>query len=94
MLAATTAYYLRTDARAFETSDPAALKADITARGGTLVCSAGDQACLAAAEQIVAGQQQILRSKVWLSRPLLGLAGGTVQDVFFLVLPETGGAAN
>ncbi|MCP9627650.1 glycosyltransferase family 39 protein [Rhodopseudomonas palustris] len=88
VLAETTAYYLRTDTRAFETSDIAALKAEITARGGALVCSAADQPCLSVAEQIVAGQPQILRSKVWLSRPLFGLAGGTVQDVFFLVLPD------
>ncbi|RJF75824.1 glycosyltransferase family 39 protein [Rhodopseudomonas palustris] len=88
VLASNTAYYLRTETRAFETADPTALKAEITARGGALVCSAADQACLARAEQIVAGQQQILRSKVWLSRPLFGLPGGTVQDVFFLVLPE------
>ncbi|MCG6206457.1 glycosyltransferase family 39 protein [Rhodopseudomonas sp. HC1] len=90
VLAANTAYYLRTDTRAFETSDIAALKAEITTRGGALVCSAADQPCLAIAEQIVAGQNQILRSKVWLSRPLFGIAGGTVQDVFFLVLPEAG----
>ncbi|MBI5130978.1 MAG: glycosyltransferase family 39 protein [Rhodopseudomonas palustris] len=87
VLAENTAYYLRTDTRAFETTDIAALKAEATARGAALVCSAADQGCLKIAEQIVAGQDQILRSKVWLSRPLFGIAGTTVQDVFFLVLP-------
>ncbi|MFC0240462.1 glycosyltransferase family 39 protein [Rhodopseudomonas telluris] len=88
VLAENTAYYLRTDTRSFATSDIAALKAEATARGAALVCSAADQPCLATAEQIAAGQKQILRSKVWLNRTLFGLAGGTVQDVFFLVLPE------
>ncbi|ABE37610.1 conserved hypothetical protein [Rhodopseudomonas palustris BisB5] len=93
VLAENTAYYLRTDTRAFETADLAALKAEATARGAVLVCSATDQTCLATAEQIVAGQPQILRSKVWLSRPLFGIAGGTVRDVFLLVPPPATGAA-
>ncbi|ABD05179.1 conserved hypothetical protein [Rhodopseudomonas palustris HaA2] len=89
VLAQNTAYYLRTDSRAFATADLATLKADAAARGAALVCPAADQSCLSVAEQIVAAQPQILRSKVWLSRPLLGIAGGTVQDVFFLVLPPS-----
>jgi hypothetical protein len=87
VLAENTAFYLRTDTRAFDNADVAALKADVIARGAALVCSAVDQGCVATAEQIVAAQPQIVRGKVWLRRPLFGIEGGTVQDVFFLVLP-------
>jgi 4-amino-4-deoxy-L-arabinose transferase-like glycosyltransferase len=88
VLAENTAFYLRTDTRAFANADVAALKRDVAAQGAALVCPADDKACLGIAEQIVADQPEILRGKVWLSRPLFGLAGGTVQDVFFLVLPK------
>jgi len=93
VLAENTAFYLRTDTTGFETADLAALKQDIAARGAVLVCPADDKACLAIAEQIAADRPEILRGKVWLSRPLFGLAGGTVQQVFVLVLPKPGAAA-
>lgn len=87
-LASGTAYYLRSDVLSFATTDQAAVKAEIIKRGGALVCPAEDSGCIAAAEQIVAGQDQILRGQVWLHRPLLGFAGGTRRDMYFLVLPQ------
>lgn len=86
-LAMSAAYYLRTHSRIFEGADPAALKAAALANGAVLVCPAANAGCLATAEQIVSGQSEIARTEVRLARPLFGVAGGTVRDVFWLVLP-------
>ncbi|WP_022722818.1 glycosyltransferase family 39 protein [Rhodopseudomonas sp. B29] len=87
-LAGGTAYYLRTDTRAFAGGDSSALAAEITTRGGVLVCPAEDSGCVGRADQIAAGQNPILRGQVWLNRPLFGLAGATRRDIYVLVLPK------
>ena len=94
VLAANTAFYLRTNTRSFVTSDLAALTQAARSQGAALVCPATDQTCIATAETIAGGQSEILRSEVRLSRPLFGFAGGSVRDVFWLVLPEPPAKAN
>lgn len=87
VLAANTAFYLKTTTRSFDTTDRAALTQVARTKGAVLVCPATDPGCLATAEQIASGQSEIIRSEVRLSRPLFGFAGGSVHDVFWLVLP-------
>jgi hypothetical protein len=88
VLAANTAFYLRTTSRSFATGDLAALTDVARSKGAALVCPASDTGCIATAETIAGGQSEILRSEVRLSRTLFGFAGGSVRDVFWLVLPR------
>lgn len=85
-LAINTAYYLRTRSRPFR-GDIAAIKAEAGAGGAVLVCPAADSACIAQAAEMAKGQSEIQRSNVRLSRPLFGVAGGEVRDVFMIVPP-------
>jgi hypothetical protein len=94
VLAANTAFYLRTATRSFVTSDLAALTQAARSQGAALVCPATDASCIATAETIASGQSEILKSEVRLQRPLFGFAGGTVRDVFWLVLPALPPKAN
>jgi len=94
VLAANTAFYLRTTTRSFVSGDLAALTQTARSGGAALVCPATDTACIATAETIASGQSEILRSEVRLQRPLFGFAGGSVRDVFWLVLPEPPAKAN
>jgi hypothetical protein len=94
VLAANTAFYLRTTTRSFVSGDLAALTQTARSRGAALVCPATDAACIATAETIAGGQSEILRSEVRLQRPLFGFAGGSVRDVFWLVLPQPPAKAN
>uniref|UniRef100_Q07TF2 Glycosyltransferase RgtA/B/C/D-like domain-containing protein n=1 Tax=Rhodopseudomonas palustris (strain BisA53) TaxID=316055 RepID=Q07TF2_RHOP5 len=89
VLAANTAFYLRTTTRSFATTELAQLRQAVSGRGAVLVCPATDEACLATVESIAGGQSEILRSEVRLSRPLFGFEGATVRDVFWLVLPAS-----
>ena len=88
VLAANTAFYLKTATRSFDGGDLVALTATARRQGAVLVCPATDSGCMATAEQITAGQPEIVRSEVRLSRPLFGFAGGTVRDVFWLIAPS------
>lgn len=89
MLAANTAFYLRTATRSFETRNLAELAQTARSKGAVLVCPASDAGCIATADQIASGQSEIVRSDVRLSRPLFGFPGGTVRDLFWLVWPES-----
>jgi hypothetical protein len=92
-LAANTAFYLRTTTLSFATS-VAALTQAAPSQGAALVCPATDESCIATAETIAGGQSEILKSEVRLQRPLFCFAGGTVRDVFWLVLPALPPKAN
>lgn len=88
MLAANTAFYLRTATRSFHTGNLAELAQTARSKGAVLVCPANDAGCIATADQIASGQSEIVRSEVRLSRPLFGFSGGMVRDLFWLVWPE------